>query len=155
MNGHDASTTTVADRIRSTLDTIEIADEEEGLGAFVTVDRAGAMAAAHAADERRASGRTLGPLDGEPIAVKDNLDTAGLRTTFGLGLHRARVPETDAVVVARLRAAGAVIVGKTNMTELACGTVGGNVHYGDPRPPHGGGRYPGGSSSGSAASRTR
>jgi aspartyl-tRNA(Asn)/glutamyl-tRNA(Gln) amidotransferase subunit A len=83
--------------------------------------------------------------------VKDNLDTAGLRTTFGLGLFADRIPEVDADAVHRLRRAGAVIVGKTNMTELACGTVGVNEHYGDTRHPTARDRYPGGSSSGSAA----
>ena len=124
----DSAAMRIADHISRVIDTIEIANDEEGLNAFITVDRDGAMAAASAADKRRAASRTLGPLDGVPIAVKDNLDTAGLRTTFGLGIHRDRVPDTDADVVLRLRAAGAVIVGKTNMTELACGTVSDNMH---------------------------
>lgn len=139
----------IADHISTVLDTIEIANNEEGLNAFITVDRYGAMAAARAADERRAAGSTLGPLDGEPVTVKDNLDTAGLRTTFGLGIHRDCVPDTDAYVVRRLGAAGAIIVGKTNMAELACGTVGVNMHCGDVENPLGHDRYPGGSSSGS------
>ena len=138
----------VADRIARVLDTIEGTASDR---AFITVDRVGAMAAAHAADERRAAGVSLGPLDGEPVVVKDNLDTAGLRTTLGLGIHRDRVPAVDADVVRRLRTGGAVIVGKTNLTELACGTVGVNVHYGDVANPHHPDRYAGGSSSGSAA----
>lgn len=147
----DSAAMRIADHISTALDAIEIANDEDGLNAFITIDRDGAMAAARAADERRATGRLLGPLDGVPIAVKDNLDTAGLRTTFGLGIYRDRVPDRDADVVRRLRAAGAVIVGKTNMTELACGTVGDNLHYGDVENPLGHDRYPGGSSSGSAA----
>ncbi len=137
---------TIADRIAATLDALERAEPD--LNAFITIDREGAMAAARAADARETP---LGPLDGVPVAIKDNLDTAGLRTTFGLGIFDDRVPETDAEVVRRLRAAGAVIVGKTNMTELACGTVGVNEHYGDCRNPLDAERYPGGSSSGSAA----
>ncbi len=147
----DSAAMRIADHISTALDAIKIANDEDGLNAFITVDRDGAMAAAQAADERRAAGRLLGPLDGVPIAVKDNLDTAGLRTTFGLGIYRDRIPDRDADVVRRLRAAGAIIVGKTNMTELACGTVGDNLHYGDVENPLGHDRYPGGSSSGSAA----
>ncbi|MEM9521294.1 MAG: amidase [Actinomycetota bacterium] len=141
--------TAVADHITQTLDYIAASQAE--LNAFITVDRAGALAAAAAADERRASGTVRGPLDGQAVAVKDNLDTAGLATTYGLGVFQGRVPTTDAAVVAQLREAGAIIVGKTNMTELACGTVGINVHYGDVRNPLRAGHYPGGSSSGSAA----
>ncbi|MAT19658.1 MAG: hypothetical protein CL419_00625 [Acidimicrobiaceae bacterium] len=147
----DSAAMRIADHISTALDAIEIANDEDGLNAFITIDRNGAMASAQAADERRAAGRLLGPLDGVPIAVKDNLDTASLRTTFGLGIYRDRIPDRDADVVRRLRAAGAVIVGKTNMTELACGTVGDNLHYGDVENPLGHDRYPGGSSSGSAA----
>lgn len=131
------------------LDALEAANAD--LHCFITIDHAGAIAAADAADARRVRGQSLGPLDGVPVAIKDNLDTAGVRTTFGLGLYRERVPSTDAEVVRRLRAAGAVVVAKTNMTELACGTVGVNVHYGDCRNPLDFARYPGGSSSGSAA----
>ncbi|MEM7143112.1 MAG: amidase [Actinomycetota bacterium] len=144
----------VVDHITETLDGIERwerGDDGPPLNAFITLDHDGALAAARAADERRANGTTLGPLDGVPIAVKDNLDTAGLRTTLGLGVYADSVPETDAEVVRRLRAAGMVIVGKTNMTELACGTVGVNEHFGDTCHPSDDHRYPGGSSSGSAA----
>jgi len=137
-----ASTTALLDRL-------EAADAH--LRCFITIDRIGAIAAAEAADARQQRGESLGPLDGVAVVVKDNLDTAGLRTTFGLGLFRERVPTADAEVVRRLRAAGTVIVAKANMTELACGTVGANVHFGDCRNPLDTDRYPGGSSSGSAA----
>jgi len=93
------------------------------LNAFITVDEDGARQAAVASDERRADHAALGQLDGTPIAVKDNIDTAHLRTTIGTALYAERVPDTDAEVVSKLRAAGAVVVGKTNMAEFACGTV--------------------------------
>ena len=140
---------TVAAEIAALLDRLETADRD--LRCFITIDREGALRAAGDADERRRRGRSLGPLDGVPVAIKDNLDTAGLRTTFGLGLYADRVPTADAEVVRRLRREGAVIVAKTNLTELACGTVGHNIHYGDCRNPLDPDRYPGGSSSGSAA----
>ena len=144
------SETTVEDAIGAVFDRID-AVERQGLNAFITLNRDDAFTQARAADARRAAGQVLGPLDGVPVAVKDNLDTAGLRTTFGLGVFSERVPTADAEVVRRLRAAGAIIVGKTNMTELACGTVGVNEHFGDTKHPVVEGLYPGGSSSGSAA----
>lgn len=141
--------TSVAALVDDLLDKIDTVDPE--LRCFITVDHAGARRAATHADRRRTAGRPLGPLDGVPVAVKDNIDTAGLRTTYGLGLLADRIPLADAEIVRRLRRAGAVIMGKTNLTELACGTVGGNLHYGDCRNPLDPDRYPGGSSSGSAA----
>lgn len=136
-------------RVEAALDAAEA--DVAGINAFITVDREGALEAADVADARAAAGRSLGPLDGVPVAVKDSLDTAGLRTTFGSGMYAHRVPERDAEAVMRLRAAGAAIVGKTNMTELACGTFGKNEWFGDCHNPHDTSRYPGGSSSGSAA----
>ncbi|MCP3937814.1 MAG: amidase [Actinomycetia bacterium] len=136
-------------RIEAVLDAIEA--DELGTNAFITVDRSGALAGADAADDRRVRGRSLGPLDGQPVAVKDSLDTAGLRTTYGSGMYDSRVPGVDAVAVQRLQAAGAIVVGKTNLTEFACGTVGVNQWFGDVHNPHRHGFYPGGSSSGSAA----
>lgn len=100
---------------------------------------------------RRRNGQPLSPIDGVTVGVKDNIDTADLITTYGSGLYAGRVPDVDAPVVARLRAAGALIVGKTNLTELACGTEGRNQHFGDVVNPAAPDRYPGGSSSGSAA----
>lgn len=108
-------------------------------------------AAAAAADARYASGCELSCLDGECIAVKDNIDTAGWTTTCGTRMYDTRLPQVDATVVRRCRTAGIVLLGKTNMTELACGSVGRNCHYGDVTNPHDPARYSGGSSSGSAA----
>jgi len=88
------------------------------LNAFVTVDEVGALAAAKAADEAVARGDDLGPLHGVPIAVKDLELTKGLRTTLGSVLWKDWVPDADSVVVERVRASGAVIVGKTNTPEF-------------------------------------
>ena len=93
--------------------TLAAIDREADLGAFLTLDPEGALAAADAADHRLANGET-GPLLGVPIGVKDLHETGGLRTTYGSLAFRDNVPEEDCIVVARLRAAGAVIVGKTN-----------------------------------------
>jgi aspartyl-tRNA(Asn)/glutamyl-tRNA(Gln) amidotransferase subunit A len=121
------------------------------LNAYITVDAEGALAQARASDERRASEADSGPLDGIPIAVKDNVATAGLRTTAGSRLYQRWVPERDASVVAALRGAGAVVIGKTNLHELAIGATTENPHFGPTRNPWDPTRIPGGSSGGSAA----
>ena len=126
-----------------------IAEREHDVNAFITLDLDAARASAAAHDSGRAPAG--GPLAGLPIAVKDNIDTAGLRTTSGTAIHRDRVPATDAPVAGTLRAAGAVIVGKTNLDELAWGGLTDNPHYGPTRNPWGLDRFVGGSSGGSAA----
>jgi len=120
------------------------------LNAWTWVDDAGALAAARASDARRAEGKPLGRLDGVPIAVKDLFDVAGMPTGLGLPGH-AGLAEHDAHVVRRLRGAGAVFLGKTNLDECGFGTVGRNPHHGDVRNPVLPGRSSGGSSAGSAA----
>ena len=137
----------VVERLEASLQRIA---ELDHLNAFITVDGDGARRSAAQCDHRRSIGSSLGPLDGVLVAIKDNIDTAGLRTTSGTQVFSRRVPDTDADVVQRLRQAGAVIVGKTNMTELACGTIGTNEHWGDVAHPIDPLRYAGGSSSGSA-----
>lgn len=118
------------------------------LRAYVTVCREQALAEARAAEQALGHGGAVGPLHGVPVAVKDQFDTAGVRTTSGSRLHAERVPAQDATVVARLRAAGAILLGKLNLTEFA---LGGTLTYpfGQPRNPWDGSRETGGSSSGS------
>jgi Asp-tRNA(Asn)/Glu-tRNA(Gln) amidotransferase A subunit family amidase len=112
------------------------------LNAYLHLDLDGARAAAAAAPD--------GALAGMPICVKDIVDVAGMPTTAG-GADWVRYPDADATVVARLRAAGAIVIGKGNTNEFACGIDGRNPHKGDCRNPHDPTRLTGGSSSGPAA----
>ena len=122
-----------------------IAADEPRIQAFAHLDPEHARAQARALDERKRAGRPLGPLHGVPVAVKDIVDTADFPTEHGSVIHAGRRPLHDAAIVARLRAAGAVLLGKTVTTEFACFTPG------KTRNPHDLERTPGGSSSGSAA----
>ncbi|HEV8501381.1 MAG TPA: Asp-tRNA(Asn)/Glu-tRNA(Gln) amidotransferase subunit GatA [Casimicrobiaceae bacterium] len=133
----------------ATLDRIERA--QGALNAFVTIDRGGALAQAKAADAARARG-DAGPLTGVPIAHKDVLMTAGLRTTCGSRMLADFVAPYDAFVVERLKRAGTVLVGKTNMDEFAMGSSNETSHFGPVRNPWNVDCVPGGSSGGSAAS---
>ncbi len=119
--------------------------------AFITVTREDAMAGAQQAAAAIASGNYKGPLHGIPIALKDLFDTAGVRTTAGSKILAERVPTEDAEATARLKAAGAIILGKLNMHEFAFGAEGLNRHYGGTHNPWGLDRMSGGSSSGSGA----
>jgi aspartyl-tRNA(Asn)/glutamyl-tRNA(Gln) amidotransferase subunit A len=122
------------------------------LNALVTIDETGARAAAAASAARQAAGRRLGPLDGLPLSVKDNLYVGGLRATWGSVLYRDFVAPQDDLCVERLRAAGAVIVGKSNTPEFALGAHTGNALFGATRNPWDPSRVPAGSSGGAAAS---
>jgi len=93
------------------------------LRAFVTVSADTALEQARAADEALERGSLLGPLHGLPVALKDNIDTAGIRTTAGSRFFADRVPPADAEVARRLREAGAVLVGKTQLHEFAYGAT--------------------------------
>jgi len=121
------------------------------LNAFMTVTADQALAAARDAEREIAQGRYRGPLHGVPLAVKDLYATKGVRTTGGSKLLADWVPDHDATAVARLKAAGAVLLGKTGMHELAYGTTSNNPHYGPVRNPWDPACHPGGSSGGSAA----
>ena len=119
------------------------------LNAFVTVTEERALARARALQAELADGRWRGPLHGIPIALKDNIDTAGVRTTAASAVFADRVPDEDAEVVTRLEAAGAIILGKLNMHEFAYGATSAFTRTGPVRNPWDVNRIPGGSSGGS------
>jgi len=124
---------------------------EADLHCYLTLDREGALAAAAASDERRRRGESRGPLDGIPVALKDNMCTRGTETTAGSQILSGWVSPYDAHVVELLRTAGAVIMGKTNLDEFAMGSSTENSAYGPTRNPWDPEMVPGGSSGGSAA----
>jgi Asp-tRNA(Asn)/Glu-tRNA(Gln) amidotransferase A subunit family amidase len=124
--------------------------DDPPLRAVIRALEPSALAAATSSAERRGRGQPLSPLDGVPVMIKDNLDVAGVETTNGTRMPFP-IPERTAWVVERLRAAGAVIVGKTNLHEIGAGVTGVNPHHGAPRNPYDPSRWCGGSSSGAAA----
>src|SRR6266700_3492283 len=140
----------VRDRTEQAL--AKIADPKgEGARACLTVYADAARAAADAADARAKAGISLGPMDGAIVSIKDLFDVAGEPTRAGSKILADAPPAAaDAPVVRRLRAAGAVIVAKTNMVEFAFTVLGLNPHYGTPGNPADRARIPGGSSAGAA-----
>ena len=132
--------------VRAYLDRIDRLDGT--LRGYITVCRDEALAEAKRSEDVIAHGAPLGPLHGVPIAVKDQIDVAGVLTTAGSRLLRDNVATSDAPVVARLRAAGAILLGKLNLTEFALGGTQ-QFPYGQPRNPWNAEHDPGGSSSGS------
>ena len=124
---------------------------EEAINAFITVTRDQALAAAREMEAELRRGRPRGPLHGIPIALKDNIDTAGVLTTAASGVFKDRVPSEDANVVGRLKRAGAVLLGKLNLHEFALGGTSAVTYYGPVRNPWDPERVAGGSSGGSAA----
>ena len=121
------------------------------LNAFITVTAEAALAQARELEAEVQRGRWRGPLHGIPIALKDNIDTAGIRTTAASELFKGRVPSEDAEVVRRLRTAGAIVLGKTNLHEFAYGGTSTISYFGPVHNPWALDRIPGGSSGGSAA----
>lgn len=121
------------------------------INAFITVTREQALAAAREAEAAIRRGRRLGPLHGIPIALKDNIDTAGILTTAASGVFKDRVPADDADAVVRLKRAGAVLLGKLNLHEFALGGTSAVTFFGPVRNPWATDRVAGGSSGGSAA----
>jgi aspartyl-tRNA(Asn)/glutamyl-tRNA(Gln) amidotransferase subunit A len=124
---------------------------EPRLNAFITVTAESARHAARAAEAAIMAGHHLGPLQGIPVAIKDLYATKGVATTYGSPLFADWVPDFDAAAVERLKRAGAVLLGKTNLHELAYGSTSANAHYGPVHNPWREGHHPGGSSGGSAA----
>ncbi len=118
---------------------------------FITVTPELALRQAEEADRALAAGQPLGSLHGLPLAAKDLYHTRGVRTTAGSPIFASHLPEEDAAAVEKLHAAGAVLLGKLNMHELAYGVTGINPHFGTSQNPWGIDRLPGGSSSGSGA----
>lgn len=121
------------------------------LNAFITITADSALAEARAAEAEIQSGRWKGPLHGIPIALKDLVDTAGVRTTAASALFKDRIPTKDAEIVRRLKGAGAVFLGKTNLHEFAYGGSSAISYFGPVRNPWDVDHSPGGSSGGSAA----
>jgi len=121
------------------------------LNAFITVTRDQAMETARAMEAEQRRGYWRGPLHGVPIALKDNIDTAGIRTTAASELFKDRVPSEDAEVVRKLKNAGAILLGKTNLHEFAYGGSSSVSYFGPVHNPWALDRIPGGSSGGSAA----
>jgi aspartyl-tRNA(Asn)/glutamyl-tRNA(Gln) amidotransferase subunit A len=121
------------------------------LNAYISVHGEDALFQARELDREQTEGNLRGPLHGIPIALKDNIDTAGIPTTAASGVYRSRIPREDAEVTRRLRKAGAVILGKLNLHEFAAGGTGHVSAFGPTRNPWNVDHVPGGSSSGSGA----
>jgi aspartyl-tRNA(Asn)/glutamyl-tRNA(Gln) amidotransferase subunit A len=124
---------------------------DKAINAFITVTREQALAAAREAETEIARGKRRGPLHGIPIALKDNIDTAGVKTTAASGVFKDRVPTDDAEVVVRLKRAGAIVLGKLNLHEFALGGTSAVTYFGPVHNPWALDRVSGGSSGGSAA----
>ncbi len=139
----------VAERLLKAIEKSDTTDPP--LRAFIAVDAKDVLKQAQAAARRCKAGKPLGVLDGVPVAIKDEIDMLPYPTTAGTAFLGMGPVKEDATIVARLRAAGALLVGKANMHEIGLGVTGQNIHHGTPRNPYDPARYTGGSSSGPAA----
>ena len=137
------------DLIRACLDCIKEKNKE--INAFITVLEDEAMEAAKASDERRKSNQILSEIDGIPLAIKDNINIENVKTTAASKILESFVAPYDATVISKLKNAGAVILGKTNMDEFAMGSSTESSYFGPTKNPVDSERVPGGSSGGSAA----
>ena len=137
------------DAVRAFLSRID--DVNAKLNAIVVLCRRSALEEARRADEAVERGEKLGPLHGVPITIKDAYEMSGVVSTGGTLGRKDFVPDRDATVVARLRQAGAIVLGKTNLPEISMGFESSNLVYGRAKNPYDTGRTPGGSSGGEAA----
>src|SRR5687768_11807718 len=138
--------------VKNVTDAFErIAQLNATLNAFITLFEAEAMEQARALDEELRQGRSRGPLHGRTISLKDLIDVKGFPTTAASRVRAGHIAHADATIVTRLREAGAVIIGKTNLHELALGTTSDESAFGPVHNPRDPSRSPGGSSGGSAA----
>jgi aspartyl-tRNA(Asn)/glutamyl-tRNA(Gln) amidotransferase subunit A len=135
------------DVVEAYLERIDLLNDK--LNAYITVCHGEALEAARQAEQAIALGNYLGPMHGVPVTVKDQAHTKGIRTTFGSPIFADFVPDEDATVISKLKASGAILLGKSNMTEF--GTTGFSHQFDTPRNPWDLERYTGGSSSGSGA----
>ena len=119
LNGLDKKEFTSVELVNAYFDRIEKYENE--IGAFVTLTKEEALKAAESSDAKRANGEKLGKLEGVPIAIKDNMCTKGIKTTCSSRMLEDFIPPYDATVIEKLKAEGAVIIGKTNMDEFAMG----------------------------------
>ena len=145
-----ARTVTSTQLVQALLDRIAVLNPK--VNCYITVMAQEALAQAAVMDAEAKAGKFRGALHGVPIALKDNIDTAGTRTTAASPMFKDRVPTEDADIVVRLKKAGAVIMGKLNLHEFALGCTGDISYFGPARNPWSLERITGGSSSGSAAS---
>ncbi len=128
-----------------------IKEKDKNLNSYITVDEETLFRQASESDSRRAAGKALSAYDGIPVAVKDNINTAGVRTTCASKILENFIPPFNATVYEKMLASGMVLLGKANMDEFAMGSSTENSFFGPAKNPYDSGRVPGGSSGGSAA----